>query len=374
MFPGRILRDANGGDIALTADTAGTWGVVETVYTDTSITDAATLKAAGLSVLARTKDPTVSVNLDADELYELTGETIDRFSLGRLCLLPLNDYGVIMRERVIGIQYSDLLGAPAKVKVVLANRDKSAVQDIATLSRKSAITELYSQGAATHFEIPFADNADPAHPARLKFYIDNDAIHVNAVKVKFASEPFRGYSKAARASGASSVTSESLPATTLASTVDMSSYGGHVGAVLGPPYSTNGNAHTSLPVLVAGEQHRHTFNHSHDLSLDFEDFKFQVTLPAHNHTVSIPSHTHQLEHGIYEGGTAGAYVVQVDGQTVPVTTPGEFDALPYLAKDDQGKIKRGAWHEVTFTPDGLTRVTANLYVRTFIRSLTGANL
>ena len=65
----------------------------------------------------------------------------------------------------------------------------------------------------------------------------------------------------------------------------------------------------------------------------------------------------------------------MDGTAVPASAiaNGEFDAVPYLSKDSAGKITRGTWHRITFTPDGQTRIVADLHVKTFIRSITGGN-
>ena len=90
----------------------------------------------------------------------------------------------------------------------------------------------------------------------------------------------------------------------------------------------------------------------------------------------LAAHTHPIEYGIYEGGTASALAVSVDGNAVPSSAlqGGEFDAAGYLSRDADGRIERGAWHTVAFTPDAMTRITASVYVRTFLRSLSGDNL
>ena len=50
----------------------------------------------------------------------------------------------------------------------------------------------------------------------------------------------------------------------------------------------------------------------------------------------------------------------------------EIDVVPYLAMSN-GRITRNTWHEITLTPDRLTRIEANLFVQTFITSWTGGN-
>lgn len=39
-----------------------------------------------------------------------------------------------------------------------------------------------------------------------------------------------------------------------------------------------------------------------------------------------------------------------------------------MRKDSVGKVTRASWHTVEFVPDGLTRITANLFFQVFIQS------
>lgn len=343
------IGSVNGGEKHLDADTIGTWGVAASVYAEPSITDAATLKAAAESVLARTKNPVVTVTLEAEELYALTGEAMDKFHLGRLCRLPLPDWGVTMDERVISIRRTDVFGAPTKVKVTLANQAGTAVKELATLSRKASIGALYSQGAASEYSVHFGDNCDEAHPARLRFYIDEDAVHVNKVAVRFTLEDFRGYTRSASAGGTGSIASGSIrvnaavPAQTL-------STGYQIGAVAdGYHYHNATTVAATIPVTISTDELAQALD--------------------------VGRHTHPSSFGIYETRTATSAAITVDGTAVPAEAiqDGRLDAVQYLAKDGNGRIQRGAWHEIRFTPNGLGRIAADVHVRTFIRSVTGAN-
>jgi hypothetical protein len=51
----------------------------------------------------------------------------------------------------------------------------------------------------------------------------------------------------------------------------------------------------------------------------------------------------------------------------------QFDAVPYLAKDSNGKITRNTWHTISFTPDTLTRIVADIQKKTFVRAVSGGN-
>lgn len=524
------VKRLTGGVPYLDADTLPVWGVVASVYAETSITEDATLLAAAKSVLERVKNPIVTIEVNALDLSVMTGEPFDRFAPGRMCRIPLPDHGLVMDERVISVHREDVFSDPTSVKLTLSNRAATAVDDLAKLSRKSAIGQLYSQGAASEYGMHFGDNCDAEHPAVLKFFIDHDAVHVNKVDVRFDVAPFRGYAKGtaagggrtSEAGGSSEITLPSrvqtteaqhtgdavtLAGTTGARTSIPSAYDtgyssatgeneqtttedavgadgagartqgygiesiatgeagshvhtgyahvhtinshthslsghthhfsgsgslawGHTHALSGSTTSTGGvNNYGAKTIQISGDtgggsgstggapltaneagggdtgragshthampdhshlmshthavpvhthpigSHVHTFPHRHSFFVSINLPAQKVHVPEHRHT--LPNHTHEMAYGIYEAGTrAGSVAVKVDGVAVPaqVAQGGEFDAVSYLTKDGDGRIKRGAWHTIEFTPDALTRITADVHVRTFIRSLTGAVL
>ena len=332
------IRDVNNDVPYLDADTQHLWGVVEKPYADTTITAPETLLASARALLEKIKNPVVTVEISAVELASLTGESLDRFTLGALCRLPLPDYGVQLDERIIAIRRKDVYGNPCDVQLTLANRAATVSGDLTELSRKALVSQVYSQGAASEYALHFGDNADASHPARLRFYIDEDALHVHKVMVRYELAPFRGYAKASSGGGKSNVSVSWASGSLLDVTTSISS-----------------------TTAVAGQPHTH-------------DVEADVSLPSF--VVSVPSHTHGINLGIYEGKTAGSVSVTVDGNAVPASaiSGGAFDAAAYLSRNSRGKIRRGAWHEIIFTPNDETRIVADVHVRTFIRTITGANL
>ena len=270
------IRKVNGGLRYLTADTAAVWGVVKRIWVEPSITKAARLKAAARRMLEKCKNPVVTVEVEADELCSLTGEAIDRFRVGEMCRLPLPDWGVMMDERVTQLHRPDVYGEPTRVTLTLANRAATAVDDLSALARQSAVSLQYSQGAPSEHVLHFSDVCDAAHPARLRFFLPQDAVNVNRARVLFSLE------------------------------------------------------------------------------------KYRWADPA----------------GVQESDQAASVSVQVDGAAVPAeaAAAGDFNAADYLSTAEDGRVQRGVWHEVTFTPSGPARVVAEVHLRTFIRSVDGANL
>lgn len=117
--------------------------------------------------------------------------------------------------------------------------------------------------------------------------------------------------------------------------------------------------------------HVHSMPHVHSMAHEHTIPAMSFKLEAHSHTVELPAHEHEVEYGVYEGARAEGVTLKVDGQTVPAEVIGENDEIdiaPYLSKDSAGKVTRGTFHKVEFVPDGLTRLTANLFFQVFIQS------
>ncbi|WP_060667135.1 hypothetical protein [Bacillus sp. CHD6a] len=130
--------------------------------------------------------------------------------------------------------------------------------------------------------------------------------------------------------------------------------------------------HTHSTTLPA---HSHDFevpNHSH--SIQIPNHTHSVQIPNHSHDVQLPDHAHELEHGIFTlDRLPTAVEIKVDGNLVPHSdiVGANIDLIPYLAKDENGKISRGRWHQVTIRPNDLGRVNANIISQVFIQSRGG---
>ncbi len=345
------------------------WGIVELPHAETTITDAGTLRGVAQGILDARKEPKVTVTVNGMDLSALTGEPFDRFYVGRKCRVPLPDWGTAVDERVVSIQKNDVFGDNTKVTVTLANKGADAVGEMASLSRKTAVGELYSQGATNQYAVHYADNADEGNALDCEFYIDRNAVWINSVMCKFKAEGFRAYSKGAKSGGGSTGTGNSgnlsIDISGTFSKTSKTSTPLEPGESFGKIYTDSGGAGDAA--------HVHKYIHEHSVYVEIPAKSYEISGGSHSH--SLPEHAHDIEYGIYRGPTASGVAVKVDGTAVPASAiaNGEFDAVPYLSKDSEGKITRGTWHRITFTPDGQTRIVADLHVKTFIRSITGGN-
>ncbi|MDP4095483.1 phage tail protein [Paenibacillus sp. P96] len=159
--------------------------------------------------------------------------------------------------------------------------------------------------------------------------------------------------------------------TTSGETVTFSESGNHSHAL------TSDHRHN---VTIPAHNHTVTIP-GHNHKVDIPKHKHELTLPNHTHdmdhthSITIPPHTHQIEYGIYEGPSPTVVTITVDGNQVPVsgTSGNDINIIPYLAKDGEGKITRGNWHEIKIAPNSLGRIVANVVTQLFVQSRGGGN-
>lgn len=152
------------------SDSVNTWGVVSKALYADNIFDALTLKDVAERFLSRYDKPKVSVEMDAMDLYRATGENLDYFKLGRTCRMPLPAYGVTLNERVIQIKYPDVFGNPENAVVTLANRIRTASDEIAELMREVTNSKLLGGTVETETKIGSYGRVTPESP--LDVYYD----------------------------------------------------------------------------------------------------------------------------------------------------------------------------------------------------------
>ena len=138
----RIGLESLTGQKYIDSDTVDTWRIVEKTFVYEDIFDSLTLKDVSERYLDRHKNPRVSVEVSAIDLYSATGEVMDRIQLGGMCSVPLPAYGVSMLERVVSAKYDNVYKSPEKVFVTLANKITNASDELGNLMREATGSKL----------------------------------------------------------------------------------------------------------------------------------------------------------------------------------------------------------------------------------------
>ena len=111
------------------------YGVIEHVETNALASTVAELRDWAQEKLEHHANPVFSIDVDGLELYKATGETADRFILGRMCELQgmkkISMGETPTQVRIIGLSYSDKIGNPERVKITLSNSRSDVTRIVA---------------------------------------------------------------------------------------------------------------------------------------------------------------------------------------------------------------------------------------------------
>ena len=107
------------------------YGVICKSEVDQSLETEAALRRRANARLRKHANPTVEIQAEGVELAAATGESIDKLTLGRICRIPLEEFGTTMSERIVGLEYRDKLGQPENVRITLSNKSDDAKTDLA---------------------------------------------------------------------------------------------------------------------------------------------------------------------------------------------------------------------------------------------------
>lgn len=221
---------------------------------------------------------------------------------------------------------------------------------------------IYAQGATNLYCVSDADACDDSYPMYLRYYIPDDAIAINRVKLNFKREAFRAYSRSASATTPSHTHNVDIGGTTSSSggdhrhTVFMNVNSGT------PSTTTYWTGWDSLGASIAI-----------GLNIDDDDQPLQSYTSSGNHDHSVnfgtktsasggTSHTHNLVFGIYEEASPyGSIIVDCNGTAIGTYTSDQND-IALSAYSALG------WNYVKMTPDARARIAAGLFVQCFIES------
>lgn len=409
------IENFNNGIPYIDADpeTIDKYGIISRTYVDKSYESPIELYNAGLALLEKLKVPRITYTVNVADIYILTGDPNDLIDVGKMIDVYDEEAGEHVQVRVVGVSKSDVYGNPGDMTVTLANKYEDITDEIASLTERQLINDLYAQGATNIDSHDFADNADPDHPAVVKFVLPEETVRLNKAYLTASASAFRGYSRATKGGGATTQTTSSGGGTTQTTsagggtTKTTSSGGGTTRTTTGggehshlmfqydgsaDPFGDNfttyyAGVHGGGAQLVAMKgqaddlwtydsagYHTHSVDipdHTHSVTIP--DHTHSVTIPNHTHTVTIPNHTHDIDYGIYEGPTPSKLTIIVDGNTVgDYSSVDQLDIIPYLEKDSDGKVTRGE-HTIQIKPNDLGRITASVVTQFFIQSRGGGD-
>lgn len=117
------------------ADTIGQYGIIEDVWSVPYGATQAEESAYIAELFRQRKEPDTSIQIDAVDLYAVTGEPLDRLDTGDMMRCCLPDYNTTINNRLMTVQYPDVFGDPHAARASLRNRHRRLSDMLRTVRR-----------------------------------------------------------------------------------------------------------------------------------------------------------------------------------------------------------------------------------------------
>ena len=102
--------------------------------------------AFGDDYIAKHSTPSVQIQIDGEELYNLTGIPWDEVQINGICRVSIPQYNQYFDERVISVTYPDMFKQPSRVNVSLANILPTVTETLAVRQTEEERLSISSRG------------------------------------------------------------------------------------------------------------------------------------------------------------------------------------------------------------------------------------
>jgi phage minor structural protein len=347
------------GEPYIDADTIEQFGVIERIWVDKRYERAESLYSAAKALLEQNKIPRISIKVSALDLFRISLDPVDKFTLGKLVRVHDEELDLDYTSRVVALKKADTMGDPGDIEITISTITSTMTDRVTDLANHTRVSEVYAQGATSLDSYVLTDNCDPQHPARFRFHISPDVINVNRALLNYEVEPFRAYSRSVAGGGgfadttadgggytattASGGAHASTTASGGGSTDTTASGGGYSSSTA----SGGGYAYTTYDegdaVILTPEGGGHTSSSSKDtVSIEsagavlvesgpgdaVDGHTHLVVVPSHSHNATTSGHTHEVyDHTHVVVIPAHSHIVQLQDHTHGISIPSHVHSI-----------------------------------------------
>lgn len=130
------------------ADTISQWGVRSHILSVPENATDESIAAYVSDFLETHKDPLVTIECTGADLSAITGESIDRLTLGRMCRACLPMYKTTVTERIVSVNVPDVYGDPLGRRISMSNKVETLSDLLVTVERDTASLQSASVRSA----------------------------------------------------------------------------------------------------------------------------------------------------------------------------------------------------------------------------------
>jgi len=166
------------------------YGLNDYTLIERTILDVPTLELLASRTLIKKMTPVQRINITPDEPDTTAKET----KVGDLIKIIDTESGLDEDFRVVGIEYKAFYGN-LSINLECSNRTLNFIEQMTKQKQEAEALGKYMQGSTNIYAINEAENCDSTHPLNMRFFIPNETVSINRVKLSFKLKGYRAYSK-----------------------------------------------------------------------------------------------------------------------------------------------------------------------------------
>jgi len=386
------------------------YGLKQNTYVDRTLVSTTAAQSIADDIITNQKDPIERITIELEDVYDFVDRQtmVMSIDIGDTVTIVDTDTDLNANYKIQGIEYSNDMSYGPKMILECSQKTLTMLDELQDTRRNTEIIDVYMQGSTNCYMTGETDNCDATHGLRIDFFVPDEAVNVNRIKLNYKISKYRVWQNAAASGGGETPTSSSENAHTHTVTIPNHTHTTPNHSHTSKVYEMD-NTYTTSPLLLAtqgfaGPPTNNNF-FVNGVAPDFGDEMDSVattssgggstsgdgggTTPTssagstHNHTVTVSAHTHDITFGIAEDAAAWGVTditINVDGTDKTATIETAKGSALTVSQDGtengshmelstylSGTVA-GAWHYVIITPNGNCRLMADLFVQIFIAS------
>lgn len=174
-----------------------TYGLMDYTIIDKTLMNEQTAELIASKYLMERKDPIIRIKIRPDEPMS----DVANLDIGDKITINDSEAGLSGEYRIVGMEYVSNYGE-LTLEIEVSNRNLEFIEQVHKAKEEQENMAKYMQGATNIYAISEAENCDSSHPLNMRFFIPNDAVAINKVKLNFKMKNYRAYSSTTDNSGA----------------------------------------------------------------------------------------------------------------------------------------------------------------------------
>jgi len=171
-----------------TGSSIKTYGLMDDVLIDKTLMDLETAELIASKRLLERKDPIERITIKPDEPFE----DVALLDIGDKITVTDSEANIDGDFRIVGINYINNYG-DLDLELEVSNRSLEFIEQMKKQREEEQNLGKYMQGSTNIYQVSLAENCDTNYNLDLRFYIPEDAVAINKLRLNYKVRPYRIY-------------------------------------------------------------------------------------------------------------------------------------------------------------------------------------